>query len=185
MESLELPLFFQVLQHGTPEAVRDVLRQVEPYLRNVIHLRLIDGRLGHVADTNDIFQSLVKDFLTQEVRAAPAGRWAGGLPAYLAAAVRNKILTRARKERRHAGGLPEGWEPSGQEPAPDSLLERRDLLEAVRARLPDASRHLLELREQGLSWAAIADRVGGTVAACRVRLARDIVAVREQMGLED
>ena len=40
-----------------------MLREMDPFLRRVIRLRLLDGRLRRAVDTTDILQSLLKDFL--------------------------------------------------------------------------------------------------------------------------
>ena len=56
MASPELQEFSQVLQSGDQPAVEELLRQFDPFLRRVIRLLLIDGRLRRAVDTTDIFQ---------------------------------------------------------------------------------------------------------------------------------
>jgi DNA-directed RNA polymerase specialized sigma24 family protein len=185
MASAELQDFFAVLRGGDQESVGRLLDEVEPFLRRVIHLRLLDGRLGHITDTTDVLQSLLRDFLVQAVcdhEEVPAG---GGLRAYLAAAVRYKILRRLRDESRHTGGLPEGCRPVSPEPSPDRLAEFRDLLDVIRARLPERSQRLLGLRAQGRTWAEIADHEGGEHNVLRIRLARDMAGVLDRLDLTD
>jgi RNA polymerase sigma factor (sigma-70 family) len=184
MASPELQNFFGVLRDGDPEAVERLLRQFEPLLRGIIRLRRIDGRLRRVADTTDIYHSLLKDFLHQEARAYSPARTAGGLTAYLAAAVRNKILRRARKESRNAGGLPDGWDPVGHEPPADRRVEGRDFLQAVRDRLSEGNRRLFDLKAQGLSWPEIAEQVGCRPDAARMRLNRAVAEILGQLGYE-
>src|SRR5437870_4797385 len=112
MATPELKEFLTRLRSGDRQAVEELLRELDPFLRRAIRLRLIDGRLRRVLDTTDIYQSLLKDFLSQE---HPPVETSAGLCAYLAAAVHHKIHTRTRKERRHAGSLPEDWDPVGLE----------------------------------------------------------------------
>ncbi len=44
---------------------------------------------------------------------------------------------------------------------------------------------MLDLREQGLEWAEIAARMGGTAESLRKRLARAGQRVSRDLGLED
>jgi RNA polymerase sigma-70 factor (ECF subfamily) len=44
---------------------------------------------------------------------------------------------------------------------------------------------LLELRQQGLDWAAIAAQVGGSAEARRKQLARAVERVGGELGLEE
>jgi hypothetical protein len=107
------------------------------------------------------------------------------LHAYLKKAVRNKILRRVHKERRHAGGLPEAWKPVSREPAFDSLVERKELAASVRAWFPAGDCRLLDLWALGLTWPEIAGQVGGDPSALRVRLARVIAKVRNDVVREE
>src|SRR5260370_17420448 len=108
MATPELDRFLAVLRKGDREEVDKLLGDLDPFLRRIIHLRLIDGRLRRIADTADIFQSLLKDFMSQE---HPPVETSAGLSAYLAAAVHHKIQTRMRTERRPAGRLPQNRAP--------------------------------------------------------------------------
>src|SRR5271165_3230552 len=90
MPTPELQDFFAKIQGGDDGAVEAMLRDMDPFLRRVIHLRLLDGRLRRAVDTTDILQSLLKDFLRQHAAGEPAEASSAQLCAYLAAAVRHK-----------------------------------------------------------------------------------------------
>ncbi|HZU38941.1 MAG TPA: sigma-70 family RNA polymerase sigma factor [Gemmataceae bacterium] len=174
--------FLRLLRsHDTKEADQ-LLRQYEPILCQAIHLRLLDGRLRHLLETADIFQSLVLDFLTQQPGPATGP---GDLHAYLAQAVRKKVLARLRKERRRVGELSPSYDGASPELPAEWLAEARDAIEAVRARLPQRERELLDLVGEGLSWPAIAAQVGGTPAALRMRLGRAIARARAQLEMRE
>ena len=132
MPTAELQKFLGVLRAGDRQEVEKSLSDLDPLLRRIIRMRLIDGRLRHVLDTADIFQSLLKDFLSQE---HPPVETSAGLCAYLSAAVHHKIHTKARKERRHAGRLPEDCEPVSSQPPASRHIEDHDFTQAIRARL--------------------------------------------------
>ena len=167
---------------ATSGAVEAMLQELDPFLRRVIRLRLLDGRLRRAVDTTDILQSLLKDFLRQPAAGEPAETSSAQLCAYLAAAVRHKVQTRLRKERRHAGSLPEEWEPASPEPDVGKRVEDQDFAEAIRSRLDESARLLLDLKAQGLTWQEVAAKVGGRADALRMRLNRAVAAVLTELG---
>jgi RNA polymerase sigma-70 factor (ECF subfamily) len=59
----------------------------------------------------------------------------------------------------------------------------KELLQEVLRRLSPEERELAELRQQGLDWAAIAQRVGGNAVALRKRLSRAVARIAEELGL--
>jgi DNA-directed RNA polymerase specialized sigma24 family protein len=185
MATPELFDFFAVLRSGDGQAVEELLRQLDPILRRIIRLRLTDGRLRRLMDTTDIVQSLLANFLCQSATDHPAPPNPHRLCAYLAAAVHHKICTKTRKERRHAGSLPDGWEPLSPEPPPAQNAEGQDFRQAVRARLPEQTRRLFDLKAEGLTWAEIAEQVGGHPDALRMRLRRAVAAALGELGCEE
>jgi hypothetical protein len=60
----------------------------------------------------------------------------------------------------------------------------KELLEAVRRQLSDEERQLADLRGQGLAWADIAARLGGTPHARCVQLTRALDRAARALGLE-
>jgi DNA-directed RNA polymerase specialized sigma24 family protein len=184
MVTAELSDFFAVLRSGDQQAVEQLLCQLDPILRSIIRLRLIDGRLRRLVDTTDIVQSLLKNFLHQGEKDGPP-EGAGGLCAYMAAAVHHKIRTKARKEVRNAGSLPVDWEPVSPEPPPGRRVEDRDFSQAVRARLSEPARRVFDLKAQGLTWAEVAGQVGGSPDALRMRLRRAVAAALAGLGHEE
>lgn len=185
MGTPELQEFLAALHGYDPVSVQRQLDEVGPILRHIIHMRLVDGRLHHIADTTDIFQSLLKDFLRRKGRDLPSAHGSAGLLAYLCKAVRNKILRRLQKERRHAGSLPEGWDPSADERTVDRHDARAELAEAIRHQLPPLERRLLDLRVLGLTWPEIAGKVDGDPDALRIRLGRAIAKVLDELNHEE
>jgi RNA polymerase sigma-70 factor (ECF subfamily) len=181
MVSAELAQFLHTLQNGDEQAVEGVLRELDPFLRRVIRLGLVDGRLRRVLDTTDVLDSLLKDFLARKDAAGGAGESRGGLRAYLAAAVHHKIKTRARRERRHAGSLPSSWDIASPEPAAAHQIDAADFGLAIRARLSASAQPLFDLRMQGCSWQQIAARVGGGPDALRMRLTRAVAEALHEL----
>jgi hypothetical protein len=69
--------------------------------------------------------------------------------------------------------------------SPSTVIVVRDLQEEVRRRLAPDEWQLLELRNQGHDWAAIAAMVGGLAETLRKKLARAIDRVVAELGLDD
>jgi DNA-directed RNA polymerase specialized sigma24 family protein len=184
MPTAELQEFFAKIQGGDEAAVQAMLQEMDPFLRRIIRMRLLDGRLRRAVDTTDILQSLLEDFLRQPAAGEPAETGSAELCAYLAAAVRHKVQTRLRKERRHAGSLPEEWEPASPEPDVGKGVDDQDFVAAIRRRLDEPARSLFDLKAQGLTWQEIAEKVSGRADALRMRLNRAVAAVLTELGDE-
>src|SRR5262249_9181972 len=60
-----------------------------------------------------------------------------------------------------------------------------ELLAEVQRRLSAEERQLVELRREGLAWAAIAARLGGSPEALRKQHARALDRVTREVGLDD
>jgi RNA polymerase sigma-70 factor (ECF subfamily) len=177
---------------GDQDAAAELVKLYEPEIRRAVRYRLADARLGTLLESMDICQSVLKSFF---VRAA-AGQYELKTPqqllALLATMARNKLHSQARRhqtlsrDRRRAapGGLDEeglvdpGHSPSGE-------VDARDLLNEVRRRLTPDEQRLMDLRNQGHEWAAIAEQVGGSADSARVRLRRALDRIAEQLGLDD
>ena len=72
MPTPKLQEFFGLVQGGDEGAVKAILEQLDPFLRRVIRLRLLDGHLRRAVDTTDNLHSLLKDFLRQPAGGEPA-----------------------------------------------------------------------------------------------------------------
>jgi DNA-directed RNA polymerase specialized sigma24 family protein len=96
--------------------------------------------------------------------------------------VRHKVQTRLRKERRHAGSLPDEWEPASPEPDVGKRVEDQDFAAAIRSRLDESTRLLFDLKAQGLTWQEVAAQVGGRADTLRMRLNRAVAAVLTELG---
>jgi DNA-directed RNA polymerase specialized sigma24 family protein len=60
----------------------------------------------------------------------------------------------------------------------------RELLAAVKTRLPEEERKLFQWRQDGLSWREIAGRTGESEALLRKRLSRALRQVSIELGME-
>jgi RNA polymerase sigma-70 factor (ECF subfamily) len=176
---------------GDETAAAELVRRYESAIRRSARLRL-NPRLRRVCDSMDLCQAVLGSFF---VRVA-AGQYELNSPdqllKLLATMVRNKLSKLARHEqagrrdqRRVAAGSAEEHEVPGSEATPSRLVSAREMLGEVQRRLNDEERRLLELRQQGLDWAAIAGEVGGSPEARRKQLARAVERIAGDLGLDE
>jgi RNA polymerase sigma-70 factor (ECF subfamily) len=191
----DAPTFEELIRRvraSDQEAAAELVRRYEPAIRRAVRFRLAGARLRHLLDSMDICQSVLKSFF---VRAA-SGQYDLETPEQLlrllAAMARNKLASQARRQGalRRGGGqtvAAAGAPPQVAAPGAGPLREvaARELLLEVRGRLSADERRVLELRDDGHDWAAIADRLGGSADAHRKRLARALDRVSGELGLDD
>jgi RNA polymerase sigma-70 factor (ECF subfamily) len=173
------------------DAAAELVRRYEPAIRRAVRFRLVDARLGGLLDSMDICQSVLKSFF---VRAA-SGQYDLETPekvlGLLAAMARNKLASQARRQgslRRGGGHVAAGWDQdqfAARGAGPSREVDARDLLQEVRRRLSPDEQRVLELRNQGHDWDAIAARLGGGAEALRKKHARALDRVAAQLGLDD
>ncbi len=175
------------------EAAAELVRRYEPAIRRAVRFRLADARLGGLLDSMDICQSVLGSFF---IRAA-AGQYDLETPekvlGLLSAMARNKLATQARRQGARKRGYLRRATALDEAPAevadpgagPSRVVAARDLLQEVRRRLRPDEQRLLDLRNDGHDWAAIAERLGGTAGALGKKLSRALDRVADQLGLGD
>jgi len=182
--------FIRRIRSGDERAAEELVHKYEPLIRREVRLRLEDRRLGQLFDSMDICQSVLASFF---VRTA-AGQYDLAQPdqllKLLVTMVRNKLASaarshhRQRRDQRREVPLGRG-DVADISPTPSRLLAGKELLERVRQSLSAEERQLADLRSQGLAWADIADRLGGTPQARRMQLSRAMDRVARDLGLEE
>jgi RNA polymerase sigma-70 factor (ECF subfamily) len=180
------------IRAGEEEAAAELVRRYEPTIRRAVRVRLRDPRLGRVFDSLDIYQSVMASFF---VRAA-LGQYDLESPdqvlKLLGSMARNKLANAANKQRadcrdvgRQAAGNVNEFDLAARESSPSSQVAARELLQEARRRLASDERRLLELREEGREWEAIAEELGGNPEALRKKLARAVARVSAELGLDE
>jgi len=177
---------------GDEAAATELVRSYEPAIRRAVRIRLADTRLARAFDSMDICQSVMASFF---VRAA-LGQYELDAPEQLlrllATMARHKLADQVDRERaecrdnrRVEEGTAETREVVTLASSPSRQVAARELLQEVRRRLSPEERQLLELRDQGLDWAAIAAQLGASPEALRKRLARATDRVARELGLDE
>jgi RNA polymerase sigma-70 factor (ECF subfamily) len=179
------------VRSGDEPAAAELVRRYEPAIRRSARLRL-NPRLRRSFDSMDLCQAVLCSFF---VRVA-AGQYEVDAPEQLlkllGTMVRNKLSKLARHEhadrrdqRRVAVSGDEVYDISKDQASPSRQVSAREMLEEVQRRLSDEERKLLQLRQEGLDWVAIAAAVGGGPEARRKQLARAVERVGGELGLDE
>jgi RNA polymerase sigma-70 factor (ECF subfamily) len=179
------------LRAGDQAAAAELVQRYEGAVRRTVRFRLTDARLRSVLDSTDVCQSVFASFF---VRAA-AGQFELHAPEQLVKLLvtmaRNKLASQVRREqagrrdRRRTGVAPAGKEPADTGPSPSREASARELLQEVYRRLTPEERRLVELRNDGRDWAAIAAEMGGTAVLLRKRLSRALDRITRELGIDE
>jgi RNA polymerase sigma-70 factor (ECF subfamily) len=175
------------VRNGDQEAATELVRQYEPEIRRFIRLRLTDPHLYRVFDSLDICQSVLANFF---VRVA-AGQFdleePSQLVKLLVTMARNKLFDQARKPSiRNSAGADSTLVDNlaSGEASPSEILSHSELLQEARLRLTEDEHTLAKLRADGLSWDAIALKLGNTPEALRKKLGRAVDRVCKDLGID-
>jgi DNA-directed RNA polymerase specialized sigma24 family protein len=183
MEQSDFSVFFAALRAGDQDAATQFVRRYEPYLRRVIHMRLVGHRLKRCLDSMDVCQSILAAFFHQVTLGRFVLHSPGKTKRLLATMARNKLISKIRGEHDPVDGLDEGWEPAAPGPTPAEHVADRDLLRAIRYRLSERECWLLDRRAAGDSWVDLAREDGGTPDALRMLHARAVARIRREVHL--
>ena len=174
------------------EAAAELVRRYEPAIRRAVRVRLASARLGNLLDSMDICQSVLRSFFVRAASSQYDLETPEQVLRLLTAMARNKLASQARKQyslrrdnRRVSAIGDAGSQLVSPADSPSAVIVVRDLQQEVRRRLAPDDWRLLELRNQGHDWAEIAARVGGAAESLRMKLARAIDRVVEELGLDD
>ena len=191
-EADDFPNLIRRVRGGDEAAAAELVRRYEPAIRRAVRIRLSDTRLARAFDSMDVCQSVMASFF---VRAA-LGQYELDAPdqllRLLTTMARHKLadqVDRERAECRDSRRVEEGGAETREIVAaassPSRQVAAKELLAEVQRRLSPEERQLAELHHQGLDWAQIAARQGGTAEALRKRLARATERVAKELGLDD
>ena len=184
--------FVRRIRAGDEQAAAELVRQYEPLIRREVRLHLEDRRLCRLFDSMDVCQSVLASFFLRTAAGQYDLERPEQLLRLLVTMARNKLASAARGQHRQcrdqrrveAGGAKlEGV--AADAPSPSEVVAGRELLERFRQALSDEERQVAELRGQGVAWADVAARLGGTAQGRRMQLARALERVARELGLDE
>ena len=180
-ESADFMDFLRRIRAGDEAAASELVRRFEPLIRREVRMRLGDERLRRAFDSVDVSQSVLAYFLARAANGQFELDRPDQLVRLLLTMARNRLISRARSERRlvrNVGRL--STEPGALEqaidarPSPSEMLSRKEEIDLLKMSLGDEEREVFELRSQGLSWEEVASQMGGTGQSRRMQLARGL-----------
>jgi RNA polymerase sigma-70 factor (ECF subfamily) len=178
---------------GDEQAATELVRQYEPLIRREVRLRLEDRRLGRLFDSMDVCQSVLASFFLRTAAGQYDLERPEQLIKLLVSMTRNKLASAARRQhrqrrdnRRVVSGKAEALDAvASAGPSPSSLVAGQELLARLRQSLTEEEQQIADLRGQGLAWAEVAARLGGTAQARRMQLVRAVERIARELGLDE
>jgi RNA polymerase sigma-70 factor (ECF subfamily) len=189
VSTASLDSLLEKLANGESQAAERIFRDYEPFLRAIVRRRLKPA-LRSKFDSMDVVQSvwadLVEGFRGAEWRFTDEGH----LRAFLARVTYNHFVNHCRRSSpvlEHEQPLLEEESPalhaSGQ-PRPSQVAQADELWTTLLDLCSPAHRQILELKQQGVALAEIAERTGlheSSVRRILYDLARRLAAARQRI----
>jgi RNA polymerase sigma-70 factor (ECF subfamily) len=180
------------VRSGDEQAAVELVRRYEPAIRRAARIRLRDQRLVRLLDSMDICQSVLASFFVRAAMGQYELETPEQLLGLLVKMARNKVSHQGdaeragrRDHRRVVAAIDGSLDVAACGASPSRQVSARELLDEGRRLLSPDERALLERREQGGEWAAIAAELGGSPDALRIRLARAVDRVARRLGLDE
>ena len=183
------------LRQGDEDAARELIERFGDAVRREIRFRLRDSRLHRVVGDSDVFQSAVSRFLW----GLRLSKFDVASPPEMLGLLRTIAERRVCRAARFWGAQCRDLKRTGDvadvsdtaliaaDPTPSKQVSEKELIAEALARLPEQTRQMVQWRQDGLGWAEIAQRLGGTATAesARKQYERAIAKVAAELGLED
>src|SRR5436190_5164985 len=99
-ENVDFFDFLRRIRAGDDTAARELVRRYEPLIRREVRLRIGDDRLNRAFDSVDVSQSVLASFFKRAVAGNYQIDQFEQLTKLLVTMARNKLVSRARSERR-------------------------------------------------------------------------------------
>jgi hypothetical protein len=185
--------FIRRIRLGDEQAAEEVVRRYEPEIRMEIRgwLRLRNPGLKRVFDSMDICQSVMGSSFARTAVGDFDLDEPPQLISLLVGMARKKVAEQARYHqrlrrniRRIGDGAVENSPVPAAEPTPSRTASGRKLLQKLREHLTDDERKIAELRARGTDWPGVAAELGGSADGRRKQLARAVVRIEQELGLD-
>ena len=176
------------IRSGDGDAAAELVRRYEPAIRAAIRGRMSDTRLRRLFDSMDVCQAVLASFFARVALGQYELTEPDDLVKLLVSMARNKLakqVTRHRRAgrdyRRTSPAEDALAQPAISTPDPARQVAAADMVAEVYRLLSPDERRLVELRQHGHDWPAIAAQVGGTAEALRKQHARAVARVAAEL----
>jgi RNA polymerase sigma factor (sigma-70 family) len=186
-----LGALFGRVRAGDQHATTEFVRRYEPALRRMVRLRLRDPKLRRLFDSTDVGQTVLLRFLVRVTSGSYECHTSEQVLQLLGVVARRHLINLAVREQavkrdyRRRVEVPADECPiAAPGSSPSQHAAAQELMDRARQLLTPDEQRLLELRQQGHPWDAIARMVGHTPEALRKQLARAVERVTTDLGLD-
>jgi RNA polymerase sigma factor (sigma-70 family) len=145
-----------------------------------------------VVDSTDIYQSVFMEFFAALKRQQLQVESDSQMLRVLATMARNNVVKQTEKQqalrrdmRRTASAPAEEMSLTSHDPDPADIVVRRLLIQSIQSRLTEEELSLIRRRVDGQSWQEIADELGSTADAVRMRVVRIGARIKRELNLDD
>ena len=186
----------QRIRQGDEEAAVQLVKLYEPLIRRSIRFRLSNVNMRNALDSMDICQSVLGSFFLRAALGQFDLNRPEDLQKLLIAMAHNKLkfqfrkLHAQRRDQRRMVSNAALETVAASHVTPSRQLAARELLEKVHERLSPEERQLVEWRNQGLEWQAIALFLkdgpdAGSAESLRKKFARALDRVAKELGVDE
>jgi RNA polymerase sigma factor (sigma-70 family) len=190
-EGESLGTLFSRVRAGDQQATTEFVRRYEPALRRMVRLKLRDRKLRRLFDSADVGQAVLVRFLVRVADGSYECTTPEQVLQLLGVMARRQLVNLALREqavkrdcRRNAEVPADECAVTARGSSPSQHVAARELMDRARQLLTPDEQRLLELRQQGHPWDAIARTVGSTPEALRKQLSRAVERVSTELGLD-
>jgi RNA polymerase sigma factor (sigma-70 family) len=191
-EATDFPDLIKRVRRGDEAAAEELVRRFEPFIQRLVRIRrrqrVDDERLRLHVGLSDVCQSVFRSFREGLKNDRYRLEQPADLERLLQAMIRFNIATKARRSSVKLRGLIDDFDAqdwSDSAPGPEKEVDAQDLADAIQGQFNEDELEIFTLRLDEAPWAEIAEKLGCTADAARVKLSRAIARVREVMKRGD
>jgi RNA polymerase sigma factor (sigma-70 family) len=170
------------------DAVAELINQYEPFVRREIRIGMIRTPLRRLVDSLDVTQSVWISFFKRTSAGDYEINSPEQLQALLISMARKKLASQFRRHHRlkrdlsrSIVGAPLDYVVDRQED-PCQQAQYNELLVTLTDKLSHEERQIAELRRDSLTWAEVANRMGGTAQGRRMQINRAVDRLTTELG---
>jgi len=156
------------VRDGETGAVEEVMTRYGEALQREVRFTLLDSRLRRFIGDSDVFRSVIFRFVNGMREGSYTVETPTDLVGLLKGIARNRIAELVRFWHAQRRDLSRNTDydaalttdASDESESPDHVLARAELASCIQGRLEVRDCEIMLLRDEGLSWSAIAERMG-------------------------
>ena len=180
-ETQDISILVRRIRAGDDKAAEELLERYGNVFLRTVRLRLENTSMRRLVDSEDIRQSVFGSLFVRLRLGQYELSNDRDLINLLFKMAHNKLTAKQRRQRHEPKGGMVDSELRDPGPTPSEVLGPKELLHAALRRLKPDEQRILELRDQGAEWEAVAHALGGTAEARRKQWERASERVAQEL----